>query len=175
VCVTYTDGSFVDESAVRLMQHVDGAWTDVTQTVYVGFNMACGSVSTFSRFALVQPTAPSPPAADVTGTLSVHQGPFFWVPNTDRFVQPVWVANASGATVQGPISFVLDGLTGNTTVIGAEGRTTCTSGNSPYLDVYLGSSGLAHGEWRFFLMEVTASPLVPPTYTPRVLAGPGCR
>jgi hypothetical protein len=93
---------------------------------------------------------------------------------TNQFIQNVTITNASSNSIPGPISFALDGLSSNATLVGALGSTSCTiPAGSVFLNIQQGS--LASGQ------SVTATlQFLNPTnqaisYSPRVLAGSGTR
>jgi hypothetical protein len=57
VCVTYPEGAFADESAIRFLHYENNQWVDVTSPGYpdTANNVLCGTVTSFSLFALVEP------------------------------------------------------------------------------------------------------------------------
>ncbi len=71
VCLNYQEGSFVDETAIRMFHHHTGAWSEVASlTIDTTVNRACGSVAGLSSFALlvrdtVPPVVTAPPDCTV--------------------------------------------------------------------------------------------------------------
>ena len=97
------------------------------------------------------------------------------MPRTNTIVQSVTITNTSAATITGPLSLALDGLTAGVTLANAAGTTTTLSGGaagSPYLNV---PGDLAVGASVSVSLRFTDPSLVLIQYTARVLAGPGSR
>jgi hypothetical protein len=63
VCFTYEEGRFTDESAVQLLHYEDGAWVNRTTTRDAAQNVVCGTVTSFSPFAVVEFVNRAPAAA----------------------------------------------------------------------------------------------------------------
>ncbi|MBI4582111.1 MAG: HYR domain-containing protein, partial [Planctomycetes bacterium] len=60
VCISYADRYFFDETSLKLL-HFDGtAWQDVTTSVNTAQKTICGSVSSLSPFAVVEPANHAP-------------------------------------------------------------------------------------------------------------------
>lgn len=60
VCFNYSNLSFSSTADLRLMHYENGAWTDVTSGLYETRTVVCGSVSSFSPFAIVEKTNEAP-------------------------------------------------------------------------------------------------------------------
>lgn len=54
VCVSYSPASFTNPSNIRLLHYQKGAWVDVTTSLDTVHSIVCGSVSSFSPFAVAQ-------------------------------------------------------------------------------------------------------------------------
>ncbi|MCX6835008.1 MAG: C10 family peptidase, partial [candidate division Zixibacteria bacterium] len=55
VCISYDDADVTrDESTLRLLHYVGGAWTDVTTSLDTETNQICGSTTTLSPFLIVE-------------------------------------------------------------------------------------------------------------------------
>ena len=54
LCFAWTEGQFFNEQAIRLYHYEADAWVDVTTAVDTGSNVACGSVTSLSPFALME-------------------------------------------------------------------------------------------------------------------------
>lgn len=65
VCISYAGVSYANESKIRLLHYENGAWVDVTTSVNTATKIVCGSVSSFSPFALVEPETQAPVASNV--------------------------------------------------------------------------------------------------------------
>ena len=114
-------------------------------------------------------------AVDVSASVTVTQGSYGRVPRTTTIVQKVTLTNTSTATITGPLSLVLDGLTTGVTLAGATGTTTSASGGaagSPYLNIV---GDLAPGASVSVSVRYADPKLALIQYTARVLAGPGSR
>jgi List-Bact-rpt repeat protein len=113
-------------------------------------------------------------AGDVTSSVSITRGGFVLNPATGRYAQTVTVTNISSATITGPISLVLDGLSANAALFNATGVTDSLDApaGSPYLN---SAATLAPGQNTTFALQFTDPTRAAITYTTRVLAGPGAR
>jgi len=121
----------------------------------------------------VLPSAPAC-AGDAGGQVAVTRGGFVFNPGTGRFSQSVRVTNTSGATIAGPIAFVLDNLGSNAALFNPTGVTGCTSpSGSPFIEMTPG--GLATGASVTVILQFTNPTKAGITYQPRVLVGPGSR
>ncbi len=122
----------------------------------------------------------APPCAkDVTAQLKikdsdlkVKDGGFTVEAKSGRSVQSVKITNVSHTNLRGPISFVLDSLSRNVTLVNQSGTTLCALPASPYVIVDLGSDGiLAPREQVTFKLEFTSGDRRKVKYEARVLAG----
>jgi len=111
---------------------------------------------------------------DVSGFLSVSRGPIGLNPVTRRYAQTVTLTNNSAATILGPISLLLDGLSSNAALYNSAGSTDAAwpPAGSPYLTANV---TLAPGQTATFSLQFTDSANTAISYTTRVLAGPGAR
>ncbi|BDI33585.1 hypothetical protein CCAX7_56360 [Capsulimonas corticalis] len=106
-------------------------------------------------------------ATNVTGQITVTRGGYVYNRTTGHYRQSVTLTNTGGA-VAGPISLVLDGLTG-AALTNATGTTVQTApAGSPYVN----TSGLSAGASTSVVLEFNHQPS---GYTPRILAGGGAR
>jgi len=71
VCINYGGVSFINQPAIRLYHYVNGSWVDITTSVDTTNHIVCGSTSSFSPFALFEPTSPLPQT--VTASLGTPQ------------------------------------------------------------------------------------------------------
>jgi hypothetical protein len=55
LCFSWLEGEFKNEDRVRLWHYDNGVWQDVTTSVDPVANVACGTVASFSPFALFEP------------------------------------------------------------------------------------------------------------------------
>ena len=118
---------------------------------------------------------------DVTNQLTIQRGALISTRSTSRYFQFATVQNTGSTTIQGPISLVLDNLTGGFRLFGANGVTTSAAPlNSPFVNIDVGSDGvLSPGEsvsvtLQFIRSPGTARPRAI-NFEPRVLAGNGER
>ena len=116
-------------------------------------------------------------ATNVTGSLTITRGGFRMMQATQRFVQSVTIRNNSASAIAAPVSLVLDGLSPNAALYLPAGNTSCTlPAGSPYTTVNVGSDNLlTPGEQVSITLEFVNPTKQGITYTPRVLAGAGCR
>jgi hypothetical protein len=63
VCFSYGEGRFASESTVQLLHYEDGAWVNRTTARDIAANVVCGSVTSFSPFAVVEFWNRTPTAA----------------------------------------------------------------------------------------------------------------
>jgi hypothetical protein len=54
LCLGWTEGQFQNEMAIRLFHYEGGAWVDVTSSVDTANNIACGTTTSLSPFALME-------------------------------------------------------------------------------------------------------------------------
>ena len=88
VCISYAGIAFIDPAVVRLYHYDDGlaAWVDATTSVDTGTQVVCGTVTSLSPFALVQPAPKFTTAA--AATFSVGTNGSFTIA-TSGFLHPV--------------------------------------------------------------------------------------
>ena len=55
VCISYNDGDYAAESALKLYHFEDPDWVDITDTLDEPNNIICGTSSSLSPFALLEP------------------------------------------------------------------------------------------------------------------------
>ena len=117
------------------------------------------------------------PAKDVTGQINIVQSGYGYNPVTKRFSQTITLTNNTGSDVSGPVSYVLDNLSSNATVVSPSGMTTSSPPlGSPYVNVNIGSSGVfSSGASATVVVQFNDPTRTAITYTPRVLAGSGPR
>jgi hypothetical protein len=111
---------------------------------------------------------------DVSAYLGVVRGGFVLNPATGRYAQTVTLTNNSAATIIGPISLILDSLSGNATLFNVGGFTdpSWPPAGSPYLNANI---NLLPGQNAVFTLQFTDATHTTITYNTRVLAGPGAR
>lgn len=54
LCISWLDGQFFNEDAIRLFHHEGGAWVDVTTSLNALTNTVCGVAMSFSAFAMFE-------------------------------------------------------------------------------------------------------------------------
>jgi hypothetical protein len=113
-------------------------------------------------------------ATDVSGSIAVARGGFVLNIGTGRFAQSVILTNNSTATIAGPFSLVLDGLSSDAAVFNPTGMTSALfpPAGSPYMNA---TATLAPGQKATIAVQFTDPTKGAITYTTRVLAGPGSR
>jgi hypothetical protein len=115
-------------------------------------------------------------ARDVTAQLAISVVRSTLDPTTRRYEQTVTIKNTSSTPVVGPLSLVLDHLSGNATLVNKPGVTArWAPSSSPYIDATLVSDVLDPGTSVTILLAFTDLSDQPITYTTRVLAGTGHR
>jgi len=91
ICVSYNGVSFGNESMIRLFHQESGIWVDVTTSVNTTTNVVCGTVTSFSPFAIFE----SVYSAAVQPPISANGSSVF---NANRGVVPVkFSLNRNGA------------------------------------------------------------------------------
>jgi len=90
---------------------------------------------------------------------------------TGRFLQTVRITNVSRSNIRGPLSFVLDGLSRNVTLVNQSGTTFCALPASPYVVADLGFDGILAPRERITLELEFVSRNRKIDYEARVLAG----
>jgi len=121
---------------------------------------------------------PPPCATDVTAQLKIKDGNVkiqnsgFQVDSrSGRFVQTVKITNVSHGNIRGPLSFVLDGLSRNVTLVNQSGTTFCALPASPYVVADLGFDGILAPRETITIELEFASGNRKINYEARVLAG----
>jgi hypothetical protein len=131
-----------------------------------------------SEPATVTITIEAPPgcAADVSGLVTVSASTPRFNKKTGMYNQTITLRNADGA-LAGPISFVLDGLSSNVSLVNATGETSCTSPQgSPYVTVTPGADNVFSPRERLSInLQFNSSSGGAITYSSRVLAGGDAR
>jgi hypothetical protein len=118
----------------------------------------------------------APPAAcavDVTALLSVTRGGFSQNLVTRLYRQTVTIQNLGATAVEGPLVYVLDGLTPGVSLKAPSGSTTCAAPEgSPYVLVPTSGGRLAPGESVSLLLEYAVSGTTRSiNYNARLLSG----
>jgi hypothetical protein len=111
-------------------------------------------------------------SANLTSQLTVKPGGFVYDRTHQQFVQTVTLTN-NGPTITGPVSYALDSLSANASLVSPSGYTSCaTPANSPLADTGIcPNSPLAMGGSVTFFVRFTDPTMASISYTPRVLAG----
>jgi alpha-tubulin suppressor-like RCC1 family protein len=110
---------------------------------------------------------------DVTSQVVITRGGFRRAPN-GHYVQSVSLRNVGSTTIQGPISLVLNSLSGNATLFNKTGVTVATlPAGSPYINATAGN--LAAAATVTVTLEFTDPTNAAISYSTRVLAGAGSR
>jgi len=150
VCISFVAGSFPAGSP-QLFHYTSGNWVNVTNPGYPTSTMVCGTVSSFSPFALFEPNYS---AVQVSTTASG----LLYSRVSKTFSGTVIIRNTSEGTLNGPFQVVLTGLPSGVTLLNAAG----TFDGSPYITV--SSTGLAAGQSATvsvrFMTKITFTPVV---------------
>jgi hypothetical protein len=147
--------------------------TYTPNTGYIGSDSFQFTVSngTHTSTAATVSISVSQALTDVTGQVTVTRGGFGYNPTTKRFVQTVTIKN-NGASLLGPVSLVLIGLSSNASLFNATGTTSAiTPAGSPYINL----AALAAGASESTTLQFTDVTKTAITYTTKVYAGPGLR
>lgn len=108
-------------------------------------------------------------ASNVSATVQVTKSGFVYNRTTGRFVQTVTLKNSTGSLIAGPISLVLDELSGNATLSNSSGVTVCaTPSGRPFI---VTSAGLNPGASTSIVLQFADPAKMAITYVTRVLAG----
>jgi len=108
-------------------------------------------------------------ASVVSGAIQVAPSGFGYNFTTGRFVQTVTLTNSTSNTIAGPISLVLDSLSGNATLFNRSGLTACAAPlGSPFITV---PGGLNPGASASVILQFADPSKAGITYAARVLAG----
>jgi hypothetical protein len=111
-------------------------------------------------------------AVNVSAQVSITRGGYRRTSTTGRYVQQITLKNTGGALIQGPVSLVVDSLSGNATLFSSAGNTNCATPVSPYKNVSVGTDNiLSVGETVTLVLEFTNPTNTRITYNTRVLAG----
>jgi hypothetical protein len=112
-------------------------------------------------------------ATNVSSSVGIVRSGYTLNPLTGRFAQTVTLTNKSAATITGPISLVLDGLTNGVSLFNATGATSVLPPvGSPYIN---GNANLGAGQSVSLTLQFSDPAQTAITYATRVLAGPGTR
>jgi hypothetical protein len=118
------------------------------------------------------PTVQFQCASDVSNSVSITRSGYVFNFGTQLFSQTVTITNSSGATINGPISLVLDNLSGNATLANQVSVTSCAAPlGSPY--IVTGAGGLAPGANTSVVLQFSDPSKATTTYNTRVLSGAG--
>jgi hypothetical protein len=114
-------------------------------------------------------------ATDMSASITVTRGGFFFNFGTGRFQQNVTIRNTGTNSIAGPISIALDNLSANATLANSAGVTSCAApSGSPYIAVTTGGV-LAPGASASVVLQFTRTGSAGITYNTRVLGGSGGR
>lgn len=185
------DGSGLDTADVQLVSVDDGS-VRTTKTdgggfygavdlepglyravVRLGDELLSSCVFEVSPGRVATADASSESAADVTGLLEETRGGFRYERATNQFVQVITLRNSGADAVTGRLSLVLDELSGNASLAGADGRTACAVPlGSPFVDVNVGDDGeFGPGETATVVLRFDNPTRAGITYSTRVVAG----
>jgi hypothetical protein len=116
------------------------------------------------------------PLADVTAQLAISAGAITYNAATKHYTQTVTLRNIGTSAIAGPLSLVLDNLTGTASLANKTGttRNRLPSG-SPYLDVALPDNVLGVGQSVTAVLDFVSTNGAAITYHARALAGTGDR
>lgn len=116
-------------------------------------------------------------ATNVSAQVSVSRSGFRRNSATGRYVQQVTLKNTSSNPIAGPVSLVLDGLSGKATLFNKSGITACAAPtSSPFINVNVGTdNSLSVGERASVVLEFTNPANRGISYTTRVLVGSGTK
>ena len=113
--------------------------------------------------------------ANITPQIQVTQGGLLYNRKTHHFLQAVTITNTSSTPFVGPVSLVLDGLTG-ATLVGANGVTSQVGqAGSSYVNIPLSSASFGVGQSVTIYLEFDDPSFATISYTARILAGAGSR
>lgn len=130
LCFSWQEGQFANEHLIKVMHHENGDWANVTTSVDTTNNVACGTVTSLSPFALFE---------------SAYRFTGFYPP-----VDNAPVVNTVKAGQGVPVKFGLGGNHGLAVFVGAgptSQQTNCTGGaplDAVNETVSAGSSGLIY-------------------------------
>jgi hypothetical protein len=116
ICISYTGISFQTPPGPRLFHEENGSWVDKTTSVDTMNQIVCGSVTSFSPFALFQASAG---AVNVSGQVRVTSTGLLFSRATGTFNGTLTVTNISAQNISGPIQIVLTKLPPGATLTNA--------------------------------------------------------
>ena len=129
--------------------------------------------NTLARLQALHDLRTMPVAIDATSQFKITQSSYTLDPVTLLHRHTITLRNATSTAVQGPITFVLDGLSDTAMLTNATGVTAFTQPtDSPYVPVPGSDNGVAAGATVMVNLEFASSSSMP-SYTPRVLVGRG--
>jgi hypothetical protein len=115
-------------------------------------------------------------ALDVSNAVNVTRGGYVLNLVTGRYVQTVTLTNTSAATITGPLSLVLDGLSSYATLYNPAGTTDSLEPPSGSAYANVTNNNLLPGATVSVQLQfVDPTRTTPISYVTRVLAGPGMR
>jgi hypothetical protein len=164
------------QSGDRLLWFDGFSWLDRTATVDVAASQICGLPGALGRFTIARPVVTQPTCAAAAGSeIAVTRSGFRLNRLTGLFVQTVTLRNAGTTPIGGPISIVLDNLSGNATLANRTSTTTCAAPlGSPYITM-LSPATLAPGQSVTVTLDFANPTNQGISYTARVLIGGGNR
>jgi uncharacterized membrane protein len=141
----------------------------ITQAAHAGISVKNDTAGDYKAFLDV---IPGP--LDATSLMHIQYGGFRFNRANGHFLQQVTLTNTSGKSISGPISLVLDHLSGNAGLFIKDGVTVVKQPlGSPYLNAPAGS--LAPNTSTALILEFTDPTQQAIQYRARVLAGQGTR
>jgi len=141
ICINYGGITFINPSQIQLFHYANGTWANITTSVNTTTQTVCGSTTSFSPFALFEPSSPLPQT--VTASLGTPQQATI----NATFATPfqATVTDTNGNPMPGiPVTFAapLGGPTGIFTGVGAFATTT-TGSNGVAIAPVLMADGFA--------------------------------
>jgi hypothetical protein len=174
----YAGASFVADKVVELGDPLFGSTLSQLPgnfITYLAFN-DYGQIAFWFQLADGREGIARANRVDVTSQLTTTLGAMVYHPASHKYTQKVQVKNLSKGSVQGPISLVLDSLSGGVLVGPAPVLSTAALPPvSSYVNANPASGWLAPGKSVTYNLVFTGAPGAVITYTPRLLAGPGPR
>jgi hypothetical protein len=117
-------------------------------------------------------------AADVTASVTLSRGKILPDSTPGKFTQRVTLTNSGSGAIFGPISLVLDRLSGNASLLNSSGGTLCSSGvplHRVFVNFNIPANTLDPGESAIVELQFGNPSQRAITYSTRVLAGQGIR
>ena len=131
-----------------------------------------GTASTLAGFGLIAPTA----ATNTTAQMTITRGSLVYQRPSGHYTQLVTITNNSNATIAGPISLSLDGLTDAASLASARGTTSYTATTGSYYQNADNNPGsIAPGQQATFKLDFADPTGARINYTARILTGTGSR